>query len=120
MREETYRVLMRAQATTFFRLFKKAQALAHPSKPDTLRVMAIGEHKDFDNHLNGLNEEDQTEFLRRDIFYRMQGKEKWTDAADSPLAVTIELEDLEVLEVQTDVLKNWFKFRPSWGLADEW
>jgi hypothetical protein len=24
------------------------------------------------------------------------------------------------LDVQADMLKNWFKFRPSWGYADEW
>jgi len=112
---------MRAQATKFFRLYKEAQAAAHPdTKPDTLRVMAFGEHKDFNNRLNGLNDEDQKEYLRRDIFYRMQGRERWTDAADAPLAVTIEYEDLEDVGVNTDILKNWFKYRPSWGHAAEW
>ncbi|KAF2705069.1 hypothetical protein K504DRAFT_449117 [Pleomassaria siparia CBS 279.74] len=121
MREKTFRVLMRAQATEFFRLFKEAQALAHPeTKADTLRVMAFGEHEDFGNQLSGMNEEDQVDFLRRDIFYRMQGRETWTDKEDSPLAVTIEPEHLESVEVDADILNNWFKFRPSWGAADMW
>jgi hypothetical protein len=83
-------------------------------------VIAFGEHRDFNNRLNGLNDDDQKDFLRRDMFYRMQGRERWSDKDDAPLAVTVENGELDSLEVQTNMLKNWFKFRPSWGQEDEW
>jgi hypothetical protein len=83
-------------------------------------VIAFGEHRDFNNRLNGLNDDDQKDFLRRDMFYRMQGRERWSDKDDAPLAVTVENGELDSLEVQTNMLKNWFKFRPSCGQEDEW
>ncbi|KAF2843769.1 hypothetical protein M501DRAFT_1013105 [Patellaria atrata CBS 101060] len=134
MRDKTYRALCRTQATKFFRLFKDAQAVAFappppPSSPDvgtpatppdSLKVLAFGEHPDFTNRLPGLSDKDQKDYLRRGIFLRVQGRESWSDKLDSPLAVAIWNAELQGLDVEADVLNNCFKFRPSACAGDDW
>ena len=119
-----YGALLQAQATAFFRCFREAQIVVHPhATPDSLRVLAFGEHKDFENRIEGLIKGDQKPFLPRFVFYRGEGQQKWSDAKNLPFAidVTDECERYEHdLGVDVDLLKNNFEIKSSWGQDDNW
>jgi hypothetical protein len=114
-----YGALLQAQATAFFRCFREAQVVVHPdATTDSLRVLAFGEHKDNENRIDGLVSKDQKPFLPRFVFYRGEGRQKWSDAKNSPFAidVTEECERYEHdLDVDVDLLESNFEIKPSWG-----
>ncbi|PVH93655.1 hypothetical protein DM02DRAFT_619146 [Periconia macrospinosa] len=118
---DAYRALLRRHASAFFGAFKEAQVIAQPTtKPDSLRVLVFGEHKDFENRLDGLNSSDQEPRLPRFVFARGKGKQWWNHTEDEVAALCVWEHQIEDLGVRTDLLKNNFKIRPSWGPEDDW